>query len=264
MIYDELINVNLTPETWFWLQISIWIVIIMAIGIIGILAAWSIQEFWLTPLESKTIRKAARKKKGLQILETDDGRLLFRIAEKMFPEGITETKKDKKTKSFWTGLLGRNVEAPKLQHPPTDNLNAEQKAEIEKALKQQKQIFDLLSEQSSKKTHLEGAKIPVNVGYYGKAILTKIGHIASITALQKLDDLKDEVFIATDFTTLKTLFDMPWDQTQLAAQAQQKEQEGFLKGKKASMGNEGFKTILMMLIVVFGLLAAIIVIMKFL
>lgn len=254
------VNVNLTSQTWFWLQISIWIVIGLILALIGILAAWGIQEFWFTPLESKTIRKAMRKKKNLMILEADDGRLMFRIGDKLYPEGIVETATNKKTKRFWTGLIARNVEQP---NPPSTNPIVLSEGE-KKAWDEQKKIFDLLADLATKKTHLEGAKIPVQVGYYGKSILTRIAHIAGVETLQKLAELKPELFVGVDFTTLKTLFGMPWDQTQLAAQAQQKWQEGYWKGKKDSGGQEPFKTILLMLIVVFGLLAACIIIMKFL
>jgi len=256
---SENINVSLDPQTWMWLQISVWVVIGLVLGLICVVTAWIIQEHWRTPLESKIIRKATRAKKPLLILERDDGTLTFQIGYKVGPEGILETlPKSKKDKRWYTGLVSRNIEKPQLS-----NLEGASDGE-KKTAENTEKIVEVLANLATKKTYLEGARIPALVGYYGKSILTRIGHLVGVQILEKLVDLKPEGFVAVDLTTIKTLFGMPWDETQLAAQAQQKYQEGYWKGHKDSTGQaEAFKIIILMLIVMFGLLCAAVIIMKY-
>jgi len=128
----------------FWLQMFI----LFGIPIICIItnAGWIIDYIWLTPKESKTIKRATRKKRPLIDVSFDTGITEYKIAKEIGDEGYV------KAEDGWIGFLPR---AP-TKGNPGHGAN----------------VTPLITHVDT----LKHAKIPVLRGYSGKAILTREKH----------------------------------------------------------------------------------------
>ena len=199
---------------------------------------WFVDHVWLTPQESKIIKKATRKKKPVVPVASDVGQIELKIVEEIGDEGYIRTKDD------WVGFLPR---------PITSNPD-----------KNAAKVNPILSKVLS----LKNAKIPFLMGYSGKAILTnpealallEYGEKKKLKLPFKLGDKNVEVniFWPVDPRTIKSLFPKSWNQAQIRALEKKKELVGILKGKKF-FGAEGMKyfvlplAMITLVIVVFAL-----------
>jgi len=117
----------------------IWLQLLFLLGFpimfFVVLAAWIIDHVWLTPKESKTIKKACRKKKPLAIFASDDGYIDVKMLDFTGLEGYASTSKKKKDK--WTGFFARSIE--------------ENKGNEEKEKEKEKKISQLINKLSSRK-----------------------------------------------------------------------------------------------------------------
>jgi len=206
------------------------------------LAVWAIDHIFLTPQESKIIKKAKRKKKPVVPVAFDDGQVEFKIVKEIGDEGYIRTEDD------WIGFLPR---------PTTNNPNT-------KSMKTNPIL--------SRVFFLKDAKIPFLPGYSGKAILTNQKVLAILEHAKKTkqklklklpfelgdENVEVDIFWPVDLRTIKSMFAKSWNQAQIRALEKKKELVGILKGKKF-FGAEGMKyfvlplAMITLVIVVFAL-----------
>lgn len=242
-----------------FLDLLIYLMIGLGLALAVTIGTFIYVEFRRTPLEAKKVREASNKRRPLVIVEGDDGTVEFQVGYKRRPEGVLETvPQGKKPKIAWTGLIARGV---KIQKPEANQTSTNGGTPADQDLSQ---VAEVLSDQATTHGSLRGAKIPVLFGYHGKAILTRIGHIASYQILERIKIHHPDLLATVDFTTLKTLFEMPWDETQLDAQAQAKYNEGFAAGRRGEDRNREIKILLMLMFGIFGMAALAVLIYKFL
>lgn len=203
------------------------------------LALWVIDHVWLTPDESKIIKKAKRKKRPLVIHVGDEGYAKFEILETLGPEGYTST--SKKSKQKWLGFFPR----------------VPQSIEIEDGKKEAK-IAAFINKLATKKAFLKDAKIPVWFAYTGKAVLTSLYNLAGIKIMEERPTGNPSEAVVVDLQEIKALFNAPWDESQIRAQETDAYEEGSFTSKKF-YGMEGMKyfvlplTLIMGVIIVFAL-----------
>jgi len=202
------------------------------------LVVWAIDHIFLTPQESKIIKKAKRKKKPVVPVAFDNGQVEFKVVKEIGDEGYI------KTEDGWIGFLPR---------PITSN-PSEEAAKVNPIL--------------SRVFFLKDAKVPFLTGYSGKAVLTnpqalallEYGEKKKLKLPFKLGDKNVEIniFWPVDLRTIKSMFAKSWNQAQVRASEVKSELVGLMKGKKF-FGAEGMKyfvlplTLIMGVIVVFAL-----------
>jgi len=189
-----------------------------------LVAAWIIDHFWLTPNESGEIKWATRKKRPLDILYYDNGQCEIKATKETSEEGYH------KLKNKWIGFNAR----PIVEGNPTDD-------ELAKANTIIRRTF-----------FLKDAKIPLNVCYAGKGVVTNAKALAIMEFAkenkQKLPlplEIKGKKLFANimwpiDGTTIKKAFPKSWNQAQLRALEKKSELTGMKKGEKY-YGKEGLK-----------------------
>jgi len=199
---------------------------------------WAIDHIWLTPDESKAIKKAKRKKRPVVPVAYDNGQVEFKVAKEIGDEGYIRTEDD------WIGFLPR---------PTTSNPD-----------KNAVKTTPLLS----RVFFLKDAKVPFLTGYSGKAVLTnpqalallEYGEKKKLKLPFKLGDKNVEIniFWPVNIRNIKSIFAKSWNQAQIRALEKKKELVGILKGKKY-FGMEGMKyfvlplAMITLVIVVFAL-----------
>jgi len=224
-----------------WVIFCLWATPILLFVVLPIIVgAWLVWEKWLTPQESKIIRKASRQKKAIDFLASDDGYGDFTINEVVGKGGYAETSKEEKKK--WTGFFARSISETEMQ---TD--------------KKEDAIANLMNKLASRKLYLRSAKIPIWFGYSGKAILTSIYSLVALDAVEQtaMNGGKPQAN-PIDMSHIKSLFDKPWDQTQIRAQRQDARTEGALEQKKFS-GLESWKGAVVPVSIILALVMGVIV-----
>jgi len=188
------------------------------------LAAWIIDYIWLTPKEAKIVKKAARKKLPLVVLGGDDGYADLDVLQKRGKAGYGST--SKKPKDAWTGFYARSVEE---EREPTNEEKEKEKA-----------IVRLINKLSSRKLFLRHAKVPVWFGYSGKAILTSLYSLIGLDLLKETTEKIGNPKAVIDLTEIRSLFDKPWDESQIRGYGADSKDDGIFETKKFS-GVEGMK-----------------------
>ena len=211
-------------------MMPVWVSLMFLVGIPFALAivivAWIIDHVWLTPKEAKIIKKAARKKKPLVIMGSDDGYADFEILENVGREGYAST--SKKQKGKWIGFFARSI-----QDESTDS-----EAMKEEEQKKEKKLGRLINKLSSRKLFLRNAKVPVWFSYSGKAILTSLYSLIGAEATKEIAENINPVVI--NLTDINRLFPDPWDESQQIANETDAKIEALYEGKKF-FGMEGLK-----------------------
>lgn len=210
-------------------QIAVALAILFGIAAGGLSVAWLVWEKWLTPKDSKEIRTASRKKRPLEFIAGDDGYLDIVFAKSGIAEGVLETSKIGTIDDSHIGALPRPIEFTEEQITVAKD----------KDLKATVAMANYVSRQASRRLMLRGSKLPVWVGYRGKAILVSI---YGLIALQFLDGLVEnakefgEQFVAAvakiDIIAIKDLFGEQWEESQIHALAYEKERKGEAKAKR--------------------------------
>ena len=195
-----------------WVMICLYGFPITLLAIAGIISAWIIWEKWMTPQESKTIRKATRKKRPIAIHVGDEGFAKIEILDFIGKEGFASTKKDSTDKDQFLGFFARSP-----SEEPSDKKG---------------KIAAFINKLASKKVYLQHAKIPVWFAYTGKAILTSLFSLAGLELTKDLPTNPTPAVV--DLQELKSLFGKPWDQTQIRANQVDARTEGVFEGKKFS------------------------------
>jgi len=196
-----------------WVMICLYGFPILLLVCIGIIAAWYIWEHWMTPQESKTIRKATRKKRPIAIHVGDEGFAKIEVLDFIGKEGFASTKKDSTDKNQFSGFFARSS-----PEEPTSDAKSK--------------IASFINKLASKKVYLQHAKIPVWFAYTGKAILTSLFSLAGLEGTKELPTNPTPILV--DLQEIKSLFGKPWDQTQIRANQVDARTEGVFEGKKFS------------------------------
>lgn len=204
---------------------------------------WIIDHVWLTPQESKIIKKAKRKKKPVVAVAFDNGQVEYKLAKEVGHEGYIKTDDD------WIGFLPRPV--------ATSNPGGSE---------------DQTNPYLSRVFMLKDAKVPYLPGYAGKAILSNPQALAMLEYAQEDEkkhkfklpfklgskDVTVDIFWPVNYRIIKNAFAKSWNQAQVRAIEVKSELTGILKGKK-HFGMEGLKyfilpgMIIMGIIIVFAL-----------
>lgn len=214
----------MTPFELQWLLICMYGFPIILTSFFGVIIAWIIWEFWVTPKESKQIRDAKRKKTPLAILATDEGYIEILPLPIRGSEGYFGS--DKKQKKRWIGFTPKepSILSELMEHDEDKN-----KEETEKTSK----LRVLISELVNKKSYFRYAKIPVLFGVYSKAILTSIYSIAGLQTLEtEASKSNPGKFTAANLGEAVRLFGKHWDQTLQRNQEVKARMEGELEAKK--------------------------------
>jgi hypothetical protein len=224
----------------FWLQLFF----LFGIPIICILtnAGWIIDHIWLTPKESKTIKRATRKKRPLVDVSFDTGVTEYKVVKEIGDEGYV------KCEDGWIGFLPRAV----TKGNPGHSAN----------------LTPFITHVDT----LKHAKIPILRGYSGKAILTNTTALAMMeharTKNEKVEmpltingqKIEAKVFWPVNLRTLKSLFPKCWNQAQVRASEVKSELVGMLKGKK-HFGQEGMKYFVLPGMIIIAIIIGILAIM---
>lgn len=200
-----------------WIYMCVYGFIALLFTTIGLVAGWVIWEKWVTPQESKIIRKAKRKKKPLVIHVGDEGFAKFEVLDEIGKEGYAQTT-EKKDKEPFIGFLPRT--------PPEEKVK--------------NKVATFINKLAEKKAYLPSAKVPIWFAYTGKSILTSLYPLAGLKILEETNPGSTVV----NLQEIKSLFDKPWDQTQIRALTIKAHTRGMLEQKKF-MGIEGWKPVIM-------------------
>lgn len=237
-------------------QVATALAILFGIAAGGLFFAWLIFEKWITPSDSKRIRTAARKKRPLEFIAGDDGYLDIMDAAQGIAEGVLETSKIGTINDSHIGALPRPIEFSEKDIEVSEG----------KDLKATVAMANFVSRQATRRLMLRGAKIPVWVGYRGKAILVSL---YGLVALQLIDGLVqnakafgdkfEEAIGKIDIIAIKDLFGEQWEESQIHALAYEKERKGEAKAKRFG-GKESlimlFAIMIFLVVLVIILLAA--------
>lgn len=243
------LQAGLTPEEQAILRLISNYQIAVAVAVVGVIAcaaigiSWFVWEHWLTPAESKHIRRASRKKRPLIVLGGDDGYADINDAAFSGPEGILQTKKVGRTQEHYTGALPR----------PREFDETEIQVSKDKDVVKTTAIANFVSMLANRRLLLRGARIPIWIAYKGKAVIASLYGLAAIQVLEgmsKLPELK-ETFAAVDIVAIKSLFSEQWNESQINAQETDAERVGELKAKRFG-GKES-------LVIIFALLIGVVV-----
>jgi hypothetical protein len=201
-------------------QLAIILLVIAVIVAVALGAIWFVWEHWLTPLESKDIRRAARKKRPLVLLGGDDGYADVKDAPFSGPEGILQTKKKGKTKEHWTGAL------PRPREFDQEDINVSDGKDIKATVA----VANYISQLANRRLLLRGARVPIWVGYRGKAILASLYGLIALQLVEKLATLPElkETFGIVDIVAIKAMFVEQWNESQINAQEADAERIGEL------------------------------------
>jgi hypothetical protein len=243
----------------FKYQVAVVVALVMGFVAVAIGAAWLIREKWFTPLESKEIRSAFRKKTPILFLGGDDGYGDFLPAVKSGSEGILETKSKGKSKDHYTGALPRPREFREDEIAMRLLEGGLTESEAEKKVKGTTNVANALSQFANRRLILRGSRIPLWIGYRGKAVLASLYGLVAlqiVEGLSKLDALK-EAFATVDLLLLKELFSEQWNLSQIIAQETDKERGGELKARRF----QGKDTLILLFAVMIFLVIAVILLL---
>ena len=170
------IQITLDQGTFIWLQMSIWVVLIVTIvAVLG----WA-YHFWVelhkTPKESKDIREAHNKKMPMMLLASDSGVAMTKVANRVGSEGYATTKPEGKWKFHYTQLFPRPGKVP-------NSINVD----ITKDLPKTRTLAEHINKINTKKLILEGARVPLWVGVPSKGIVASVFAIAGIQITEEIE-----------------------------------------------------------------------------
>lgn len=205
-------------------QIAVALAIVGIIAAVGVAAAWFIYEHWFTPLESKDMRRASRKKRPLLMLAGDDGYADIKDAPFSGAEGILKSKNEGRTKEHYTGAL------PRPQEFTDSDIDAGEGFDLTKTVA----VANYVSMLANRRLLLRGAKVPIWFAYRGKAVLASLYGLAALQVVEGLSQVKElkEVFAAVDVVAIKSLFSAQWNESQINALEADAERVGELKAKR--------------------------------
>jgi hypothetical protein len=220
------IQVILDPGTWAWLQMSMWVTIALALGMICAIVWHFISEF-RTPLESKGIRDASHGKKPGLILVGDDGVAEWKTPQRIGHEGYTVTKPEGKWKFHWTGLFPRPGKV-------SDSIEVQDKKDLDKT----RLLASYINELNTRKIFFRGARVPVWVGIKSKAVLANICAIAGIQMTEQLARSIGDQFVIDVSALKKMVVSSSYNQSQINAVESDSEHIGEERAKKGEMLNK--------------------------
>jgi len=209
-------------------QIAIGIAVVAAIVAVALGVSWFVYEHWLTPMESKALRTATRKKRPLMVLAGDDGYADIVDAPFSGPEGILQSKKKGRTSEHYTGAL------PRPREFEEDEIAVAEGKDIKKTVA----VANYISMLANRRLLMRGARVPIWFAYRGKAVLASLYGLAALQILESIDKLeKDlpklkEAFAPVDVVAIKSLFSEQWNESQINAQETDAERVGELKAKR--------------------------------
>lgn len=221
-----------------FMNFFVWGFLASILTIIGIIVMVLVRDVWRTPKESKKLRSATNQKKAVNLLVGDDGIGDIVVWDKIGHEGAALTNLGGKPKSHWTGIFSRASKIPEIECAKDKDVQVTQG------------IAQYVSNLSSQKTILRGARIPITVAYKGKAVVATILGLASLGILEKLDKyatlkaedakakaeeiVKDfqESFVKVDVAGIKNLFSESWNESQVNANEEDWHQAGIKEGRK--------------------------------
>lgn len=205
-------------------QITLVVAVVAVAGCIAVAIAWFIYEYWLTPSESKDMRRASRKKRPLVALAGDDGYMDIKDAPISGSEGWLQTKEKGTTKEHYTGCL------PRPRVFAESEINVGEKMDVKKTVA----VANYISMLANRRLLLRGAKVPIWFAYSGKAVLASLYGLAALQMLEGLSQLKEfkSSFVTVDIVAIKALFSEQWNESQINAIEADKERKGELKAKR--------------------------------
>ena len=157
-------------DVWYWIMAAIGFPC-MIIALLAVCGAWGIYQ-WLTPKEAKEIRKATRKKQPLLFLFNDSGQGWFEGLKRITSSGAASTDKKAGGKHGFLGYFARKQE-PVFEKPTDENIAAEN-------------LSGYVDGLQTSKIFLRNAKIPINVAYSGKALITSFLSLAGVEMASKM------------------------------------------------------------------------------
>ncbi len=188
------------PFTWMWLTTWSILGILITFVLIGVLAWYIYDTKVRTPLEAQKIKEAHLNKKPLEIVEHDSGYIEFLVGARTGPEGVVSTKPVGKYEKHWTGFFARESTSGKEMNVP-DNATDKQKTEAATT----NALSEMLGDATRQRRILKGAKIPVNFGYSGKAVLTNLTSLAMLKIIDDLAKLQPDQMVYVNIGALKAL-----------------------------------------------------------
>lgn len=250
---STVVTLNLDPLTYFWLRISFYAFGAAVVAFLA-LVGYNLWQNHRTPMECKTLKNISLGKtpRAALLMGGDDGYYDLLGPKEMIHEGIAVTKPIAKDKSPWYGLIGRPV--------TVTDIEVGEGKDKDKTVA----LANWLLNQASRKMYLRHARIPLWLGYRGKSVLTSIMGLVALELLETLNKAMPDTFGTVDVAAIKNLFSLPWDQTQQDALGELRYKDGWKAREKWSKGTEGFKQLLMYLIVLFGIILAIAFVIKML
>lgn len=263
-------EVQAINEMIFNYQFAVAAAIILGIALAAVGGAWLIYEKWFTPVESKKLRDAFRRKRPLLVEGGDDGFADMTPAHKSLPEGVLSTKPQGRGKDNFIGALPRphkytesdlsDVKMPEaLKAVNNEDMTEAEKKKLQTTLS----VANYLDALANRRLLLRGSKIPVWFAYRGKAILTSIYWLVAVQMLEAMAKAGEfeEAFGTVDLVAIKALFPIKqWNVSQLKMQELDAERTGELKAKKFA-GKDSlilmFAIMIILVVVVIMLIAVI-------
>jgi hypothetical protein len=246
------------PFTWTWLTLMSIVGPILGFAFIGMLSWHLYDQKVRTPVESQIVKECSLKKYPLEILEGDSGYIEFKAGVRMGPQGEISTKKEGRNQTEWTGFLPRPTSNHKSLVAPPD---ADE--DVKKEVAATNELATQLSNATIERRILRGAKVPVSLGYKGKAILTNIKSIAILKTISTLIKIEEDAAIYINMGALKALFGENWNTAQISALKVDRETIGYLRARKLG-GKESWMMALIAIGIFFGGLAALVAVVAFL
>lgn len=243
----------------------------VGLGFVIFMMVWCLYHFILTPKAAHTLTAASMKKQTLLQVFKDNGTCELKRC-KIHSEGYIETVE--KTPEFY--FLPRKAYAPKLQltvpAPLTDselaNLSDIDKAEFKNLYAEEELAYEEMKGLESvehdmtKVTMFQGCKVPIFVGYAGRAIAVNPGTVLGLTfdksevdtnvltklsfskkgLVSKLEIHAAQVLLPVVPENVQRFFNKMWNPEQSKAKDRNREEYGYKKAK--SMKSEKWPLIL--------------------
>lgn len=158
-------------DIWYWVMSAIGFPV-LAIVLVAVVAGWVIWERVITPSEAREIRNAKRKKQPLGFCFNDAGQGWFERFKRISSSGAASTTTKVNDRKGFLGYFARKSE-PTFEKPENADVVADNLANYVDSLQ-------------TTKIYLKDSKIPINVIYRGKALITSFLALAGIELAQKM------------------------------------------------------------------------------
>lgn len=175
------ITVNLDPLTYQWLPLSVWVAVLLAISVIGVMAYHFVDQY-RTPEFSKRTRDAHRNRKAGMLLVGDDGYGDYEQTHYAGSEGWSETKERGKPKHNYIGFMPRPGKVPEAIPVAPD-----------KKLAETRELAEFINFLNTRKIVVRGSNNPLWIGVKSKALLASILAISGIQLTEKLEEKWAEI-----------------------------------------------------------------------